>query len=342
MRVGIIKVFLTIPAVFLSPLFLNVVFAQETNQGIEKKEPGVQVKPQQEEEQKFVGEFFDTKVPIQNYYFIKGVLAVFGYRGAPQSKTPEEAEKYIWEQLLLSYEAFRRGIMIEQKEVDEEVNKMLEAERVTFDWRQDKESYEKWVKEKANEPVVLFENQLLHLLQIEKLRRTIMESIEPKVLEKEAYQEFLNEHNSLGVELVEFDARKEADKFYHEVKKNPQKWDEEKAGRPGDFKRLGSVSLEFLTDIWKFPRDAVYKMIMMKPGSFYSPLPIYKGYGVCKVLDKGLADKRQYKKLKKSYYEQIKEKKRYEGSGKWFEDFKKQAKIKIYEVNKKEAGKNEQ
>lgn len=341
MRIGIIKILLIVLSGFLSPIFLKVVFAQETNQGIEEKEPAAQAKPQQEEGQTFFGEFFETKVPIQNYYFIKGVLAVFGYRGAPQPKTPEEAEKYVWEQLLLSYEAFRRGITVEQKEVDEEVRRILEAERVSFDWRRDKEPYEKWVKEKANEPVVLFENQLRHLLQIEKLRRTIMESIEPKVSEKEAYQEFLNEHNSLGVELVEFDARKEAEKFYREVKKNPQKWDEEKAGRPGDFKRLGSVSLEFLTDIWKFSRDAAYKMIMMKPGSPYPPLPIYKGYGVCKVLDKGLADKRQYKKLKKSYYEQIKERKRYEGLGKWFKDLQKRAKIKIYEVNKKEAGKNE-
>ena len=341
MRLGIIKILLTIFAVFLSPLCLNAAVAQEISQQAGKKEAGLEVQAEQKEEQKFVGEFFETKVTTQNYYFIKSLLAVFGSGGSPQPKTPEEEEKYVWEQLLLSYESFRRGIMVEQKEVDEEVGKTLEAEKVTFDWKQDKEAYEKWVKEKANEPAALFENQIRHLLQIEKLRRAIMESIKPQVLEKEAYQEFLNENNTLGVELVEFNAENEARKFYLQVKKNPKKWDEEKAGRPNDFKRPGPVSLEFLVDIWRFPQYAAYTMMRMAPDSIHPPAPIYKGYAVFKVLDKSPADKKQYKTLKDSYYEQIRRRKRYEWLGKWFEDFKRQANIKIYALSKKEEGKNE-
>lgn len=334
MRIGNTKILLCISISFLWLLFLSEVLAQEPSQQAEKDE--VQAGIQKKQEPEFVGEFFDTKVPIQNYYFIKSVLAVFGYRGALQPKAAEEAEKYIWEQLLLSYEAFRRGITVEQKDVDEEIRKILQAEKAAFDWKQDKDSYEKWVKEKVNEPAELFENQLRHLLQIERLRRTIMESIVPKVSEKEAYQEFLNEHHSLGVELVEFDTQNDADKFYRRVKKNPQEWDEGKAKRPADFKRIGTVSLEFLIDMWRFPRDALYKMILMRPGSLYAPFPMYKGYGVCKVLGKGLADKRQYKKLRESYYEQIRGKKRYVGLGEWLEDLKARAKIKVYEQNKKE------
>lgn len=52
-------------------------------------------------------------------------------------------------------------------------------------------------------------------------------------------------------------------------------------------------------------------------------------------MDKRLADKRQYKKLKSSYYEQIKRRKKYEGLGRWLEDLKRQANIKIYPVTEK-------
>lgn len=335
MRRCAIKTFITLSVSLFYIFSLGMGFSQGLNQ--DKEEVAVKAQPnvQQIKEQEFVGEFFDTKVPIQNYYFIKSVVAVFGYSGGLQPKTPEESEKYIWEQLLLSYEAFRRGIVVEQKEIDEEIRKMLEAEKVSFDWKQDKEAYEKWVKEKTNEPALLLENQLRHLLQVEKLRKAIMDSIEPEVSEKEAYREFLNEHSSLGVELVEFAGQEEADEFYFEVKKNPRKWDEERAARPADFKRSGSVSLEFLIDIWRFPRDAAYRMTKMESGLTYSPIPIYKGYAVCKILEKGLADKSRYKKLRDSYYEQIKARKRYEGLGKWFEDLKARSKIKVYETGEK-------
>lgn len=336
-----IKTFITLGVSLFYVFSLGMGFSQGLNQDKEGVSVKAQPNVQQIKEQEFVGEFFDTKVPIENYYFIKSVVAVFGYGGGFQPKTPEESEKYIWEQLLLSYEAFRRGIVVEQKEIDEEIRKMLEAEKVSFDWRQDKEAYEKWVKEKTNEPPLLLENQLRHLLQVEKLRKTIMDSIDPAVSEKEAYQEFLNEHNSLGVELVEFAGQKEADAFYQQVKKSPGKWEEEKAARPADFKRPGSVSLEFLIDIWRFPRDAAYKMTKLESGLAYPPIPIYKGYLVCRVLEKGLADKSRYKKLRDSYYEQIKARKRHEGLGKWFEDLKSRAKIKVYETGKKEEKKNE-
>jgi parvulin-like peptidyl-prolyl isomerase len=72
-------------------------------------------------------------------------------------------------------------------------------------------------------------------------------------------------------------------------------------------------------------------MLKMKEGQIYPPAPIYKGYGIFKILSTGLADKSRYAKGKAGYYEQIKNRKRLEALGKWFEDLKKQANIKIYE-----------
>jgi len=305
----------------------------EAKEELKKEEPKKQESktPEVKKEPKFVGQFFDIRVPLENYYFIKSVLAVFGNKWGPPPKTPQEEEEYIWDQLLLSYEAFRRGITVEQEEVDKEITQVLNLGKAEFDWKSNKEAYEKWVQEKTGAPTALFENQIRHLLQIEKLRQQIMDSIKPAVSEQEARQEFIKEYNSLSVELVQFDKQKDAEDFYKKAKANQKFWDEEKNKRPNDFKRPGFVSTAFLMDIWKIPEDAIYKMMKMKIGEIHPSAPIHKGFGVFKVLEKRPADESGFAKVKKSYYEKIKRRKQYDGLNLWFKSLKEQAKIKIYE-----------
>ena len=186
------------------------------------------------------------------------------------------------------------GITVSQEDVEEEVEKILQAEAAAFDFKSDAPAYEKWVKEKVNVSVVIFENQLRHLLQIQKLRQQVMDSITPSVSLNEAKQEFLNEYNSLSLEVVEFADLKEASGFYEKARRNPKFWDEQKDKKAKEFRRPGFVALEFLMDIWRFPKEALYKMIKLKPGSIYPPIAIYKGYGVSKVLETRLADEKEF------------------------------------------------
>lgn len=312
MKQGLLLTFTVLFFLFFS----NLVFAQETsNKG-----------------QKYVGELFDVQVPRENYLFVKSAMAVFGNRWGPQPKTSEQQEEYIWEQLLLSYEAFRRGVTVTGEEIDAEITKILQAENAGFDWKSDKDAFEKWVREKTNEPTELFKNQIRHLLEIEKLRQQVMNSINPAVREKEARQEFLNEYNNLGIELVQFDKQEDAKVFYNKAKRDRNFWEEEKNKNPKNFKRIGgTVSLQFLIDIWKFPKDSLYRMMKTKVGEIYPSVSIYKGYGVCRILEKRPADESGYKKSKDSYYEKVKRRKKYDALSEWLKDLKKQAKIKIYQ-----------
>ncbi|MDD5466035.1 MAG: peptidylprolyl isomerase [Candidatus Omnitrophica bacterium] len=282
-----------------------------------------------EKKAEFAGEFFGAPVPAGNYYFVKGVIAVFGNRFGIQPQTAQELEDCVWDNLLLSYEAFRRNITVDQTEVENEIAKIIKEEKVEFDRKKEKDVYAQWVKKRVNEPVELFENQIRHLIQLEKLRKEVMDGINPQVSEEEAYQEFLNEYNTLGIELVQFDQLKDARDFYQKAEKNPQFWGKEKDKRPKDFKRPGFVALEFLMEMWKLPKDAVYKMVQMEIGSIYPPAPIYKGYGVFKVLEKRPAEEAKYPQLKQSYFEQIKMKKKYEGFNDWFKALKQSANIKM-------------
>jgi len=282
------------------------------------------------QQQNYIGEIFKNPVPVNNYNFVRSVLAVFGNSWGPTPQTEQDFEDCAWEQLVLSYESYRRNITVSQQELEEEITRTLTSEKGGFDWKKDKILYTAKVKEKTGEPVELFENQLRHLLQLKKLRAQVMDSFSPEVSDDEAYQEFLNEYNTLGMELVQFDELKDAEVFYKEVNKRPKSWDKEKAKRPNDFKRPGFVSLEFLMDMWKIPKETVYKMMQMKVNSVHAPSPIYKGYGVFRVLEKREADTTKYPQLKANYIDQIKSKKKYQSLQDWIKDLKKQADIKIY------------
>ena len=214
---------------------------------------------------------FELDVPRDNYLFIKGVLSVFGNKFGEPPRNPREEENCVWDQLALSYEAYRRGIVVGPDEIEAEVKKILEADKVGFDFKADRPAYEKWVKEKVNAPVELFENQIRHLIQLEKTRQQVMNTIEPRVSEAEARREFLNEYNSLSVELVEFAGLKESRYFYDKAK---GRWEFGMRRRPPRQKipLPGFVALEFLMDIWRFQgcgiQDAEIKS--RKPLSAYS------------------------------------------------------------------------
>ncbi len=314
------KIKLSVIFLILAVFFLNgVLSAQETIKNPE-----------------YIGEIFGVPVPVSNYNFIKGTFMVFGNYWGPQPQTPQEMEDCVWNDLVLSYEAFRRNVIPKQEDVDAEITKTLSSEKVDFDWKKDKEAYAKKIKERIGVSVELFENQVKHLVQLRELRKLVMDSIEPVVDEKEAYQEFLNEYNTLSVELVQFDKLKDAEDFYNKFKKKTNLWDKEKQKRPSDFKRPGFVALEFLMEMWKFPKEDVYKMMKMKKGSIYQPAPIYKGYGVFRILETRPAEEKKYSELKKSYQEQIKNKKRYVGLNEWIKNLKTQADIKVYNTKREE------
>ena len=82
--------------------------------------------------------------------------------------------------------------------------------------------------------------------------------------------------------------------------------------------------------MWKIPKEDLYKMLAFEVDSVYPPTPIYRGYGVFHILRKRLADESKFPKLRESYYEQIRTRKKYEGFNRWLERLKEEANIKVY------------
>jgi hypothetical protein len=298
--------------IFVSPCGLR---------GEEPKEKNIEI----------AGEMFFTPVPLGNYYFAKRTLMVFGTKWGPEPTNQKELEDRIWEDLLLSYEAFRQGIEVNQQELEDEITNTLKVEKVEFNWKENKDAFDAWLKEKINENREIFANQLKYLIQLKKLRQQVLDSITPEVTEEEAFQKFLDEYNTLETELAQFENQNEAQDFYKKAKSNPKFWEEQTKDNPKLFRRPGFVALEFLWDMWKYPKDDLYKMLEAKTGTIYPPIPIYTGkYGVVRILKVRLADKSEFEKQRQSYYEKIKMRKKYEGLNDWLKKLKEEANIRIY------------
>jgi len=292
---------------------------------------GAFCQPVQGTGEEYAGEFSGWSVPVSrsNYHFVRNAIAIFGTRWGEQPRTEQDLEDRTWEQLVLSYEAHRRGITVQDTEVDEEVSKTLKGEKVNFDWQKDPKAFAAWVMEKTKEPPEVFKNQLRHLLQLEKLRAKVLDGFTPQVSEEEAYQEFLNEYNTLELELVQFDERKAAEAFYANMT-DPARWDEENKKDPKFAKRPGFVSTEFLMYFWKIPRDDLFKMVRLNANATYPPTPIYKGYGVFRVLKTRPAEEKDFAPRRDSYLKQVEMMKKHEELAVWLTKLKAEARIKVY------------
>lgn len=279
----------------------------------------------------YIGEFsaWGVKVPRSNYNIIKYAISIFGTRWGAAPQTPKDLEDRTWDQILLSYEAFRRDVKVEDKQLEEEITKLFKAENVKFDWKTDKKTYEDWVKEKAKEPVDVFENQMRHQIQLENLRKQLLDSFKPTVTEPEAFQEFLNEYNTLELEIVQFDDLKKAQEFFKKMKK-ASLWEEEAKKDPKFAKHPGFVALEFLREMWKISEKDLYKMMKLDVDSIYPPAPIYKGWGVFRILKKRVAVDDEFSKLRQSYFNQVEMIKKYEELDSWLKNLKQEAALKIY------------
>jgi hypothetical protein len=251
------------------------------------------------------------------------------WRSSP--KNEEELEDLVWQELVLSFEAFRRGIEANQEEKEREIDKILKAEKVDFNWREDAQAYSDWLAGKLKTSPLFFEGMIEHLVKLHKLRQQVLDSIEPEVTDQEAYQKFLDEYNTLSVELRRFDDLKEAQDLYEQIDKDPRAWAQRKEKEPEEFKRPGAVALDFLINLWGFDRDAAYAMIEAKEGTFYKPAPIYKGYAVFKILKVRKANIGDYdEKKKERYVKRVANIKKHKGFKEWKDKFKESADIKVY------------
>lgn len=277
-----------------------------------------------------VGEIFGVPVSAENYNFAKAAVILFGNKWGAQPKDENALEEIVWEQLILSYAAFVNEIQVERAEVEGEIERMLRAYNLSLDRSVDAQAYASWVRQKTGVSVEVFEGLIAHQLQLKKLREDILKQIASRVTvsRQEARDKFLREHNTLSVELIQFDDQERAEEFYRAARRSEKAWRKRTERFPETVKRPGFVSLEFLIDLWGFPEKAAFEMMAQGIGQVYPPQPIYKGYAVFKIIEKGPADESRFDGASEEYTQKARTIKAHEGLKNWVERLKKEAQLK--------------
>ena len=273
------------------------------------------------------GYIFGVPVPAGNYYFAKRVAYIFPHPWEERANE-EKREQFIWEALILHYESFRRKVSVSEEELERWINGVLKSQQQAFTRSQDPAAYARWIKETVGEDAELFENQMRYLLQIDKLKNDVRQSLPVTVSEQEMQEEFLNEKHHVGGEMVTFDAKEDAQVFYDQVKE-PVRWDEMKAKGEHKVRPVSLMTLEAYMDLWGIPKDQMYAFHALEIGSVGPPMPFGKQWCVYRLLEKRTGDLADFQKERDSYVQQIKAKKQYEGLKRWIEELKTSANLKV-------------
>lgn len=278
--------------------------------------------------QEIAGELFGVPVPIGNYYFAKRVHATFQ---TPEEKqfTPEQAEKFIWHNLVLSYEASRRKIEVTDSEFSEWTDSVLTALDLKFTRSKDPEKYKEWVAGTVKESVELFENQMRYLANIEKLKRSMINEMQVTVSEAEMKDDFLNTENHVGGEYALFNTKAEADDFYAQYH-DEAKWEAYKSANADKIKPFMLITLQAIIDLWGVPHDQIYEFHSMPLGTVGKPLPFGNQWGVFRLKEKRVADMTGFEAQRDKLKQRVEARKKYQARNDWLEEIDKQANVKVF------------
>ncbi len=280
--------------------------------------------------EQMAGEIFGQPVSKDNYYFAKRVAMMFPLPWGAAELPPEKQEAQVWENLILHYESFRRGMEATEEEINATVDEILKSQKQSISRRSDPEAYRKWVEDTLQEKVELFENQVRYIIQIKKLKEKIRNEAKVTVVEEELHQEFLNEKNHVGGEMVTFPTREEAQQFYEKFK-DPKRWEKMKTKKEVNVRPVSLMTLEAYMDLWGIPKDQMVAFHALEIGSVGPPLPFgTKEWAVYRLLEKRTGDLKDFPKERESYRNQVEMKKKYEALNRWIEQLKASANLKTF------------
>jgi hypothetical protein len=290
--------------------------------------PAAAPQPAPSADQAVAGYIFDVPVPLSNYYFAKTVSYRFPHPWE-EGLAGAERERAIWEALILHYESFRRGVSLDDQEMEDGINGVLRAQGQTFTRQGDPAAYAAWVLEKVGEDVALFENQMRYLFQIAKLKDQVREGFSVPVTEEEMQQEFLNEQHHVGGEMVMFDTPAEAQTFY-EAHRDPAAWEAMKAAGTPAVRPVSLMTLEAYMDLWSIPKDQMYAFHGLEIGTVGPPMPFGpKQWCVYRLLDKRTGNLGEFPAQREAYRRQLTTKKQYEALKQWVEELKAAARLRV-------------
>ena len=279
--------------------------------------------------QGLAGEMFGAPVSVGNYYFAKRVAFMFPQPWGAADLPEKDREPFIWEQLLLHYQAFQRRIEATDDELETMVNELLASQQQSFTRRQDPAAYRRWVTSALQEEPELLENQVRYLIQIRKMKETLLQEQRVTVTDEEAQQLYLDERHHVGGEMVTFETKELAQAFYERVKE-PARWEAMKANAEQKVRPVSLMTLEAYMDLWGIPREQMVAFHALPIGAVGAPMPFGKQWCVYRLLDKRIGDLKEFPTEQSVFRQRVAMRKKAHGLTRVIEQLKQSANLKVF------------
>jgi hypothetical protein len=243
--------------------------------------------------------------------------------------TPEQMEKHIWHNLVLSFEASRRQIELTPEEFDQWVDSVLQVLELPFTRTQEPEKYKAWVQDTLKQSVELFENQMRYLAQIEKLKREMIKEMQVTVTEEEMIEDFMSVGNHVGGEFLLFKTKEEADDFYQKHR-DAAAWESYKSENSDKIRPFHPITVQAIVDLWGVPRQQINAFHALPIGTVGEPMPFGADWGVFRLLEKRTGEMANFEKERENVKKRVEIRKQYQARDAWVDNLDERAQIKVF------------
>jgi hypothetical protein len=251
---------------------------------------------------RYAGEAFDKGVSFQefNRFYKSAQIFAYGQKDSPEAQDPDVLRLKTWQNLAYAKHAKKLGLEVSDKEVSDELHRLLAAQGFTDPTPT---LYRNWLKMSLQTHPAEFETMIREMLRIQKMvsDQSISKEEIPLVSEQEAKERFIKDQRMLSAEMLIFSTREEADSFKTQLKNND--WTEQATQSNFDIVKVEKAPLSMIERSWQIPANELLSIFQLNVGEISAPVLVQDHIALVRVIDKIEADLKIWSPEKTAEYQ---------------------------------------
>ena len=279
---------------------------------------------------RFAGEVFGKGISFQEFsrFYKSSQIFAYGQKDSAEAQDPDILRLKTWQNLAYAKYAKKLGFEVSDKEVQDELHRLLIAQGFTDP---NPSLYKNWLKMSLQTTPAEFEKMIREMIRIQKMvsAQSISKEELPTVSEQEAKERFIKDQRRLAAEMIIFPSKEEALSFKTALK-DPD-WTKAATDSNFDIIKIENSSLSMIERSWQIPANELADIFQLAIGSFSDAVLVQDHIALVRILEKKDADLKEWNSQKaEEYQNQLSEDSKRLHLLKWHLDLMQKAKIQDY------------
>jgi hypothetical protein len=276
---------------------------------------------------RIAGTVFGKEVSFQEYNRFYKAAQIFSPGGIEDRQDEEKLREQAWQNIILSREARRRRIDVDDREVRGQILRILDESNIPDP---SPEVYRRWLRTFRETPVE-FEKKIREYLRIQKLTQGINEEPVLAPTDGQIRDRYQLENSTIGLSIAKFPSYEEALAFKTNVI-SPRDWERTAAALDaGQIQVIPKESFDGLIKTWDIPDFVASRLFSLEPGTVSDPFPVPNAVAVALIAEKVPADdSRLTDELREKYRRELTELAQFQRFMIWNMKLREEADLKDY------------